>query len=91
MDSSGIARPVSRLPQRDVQLLSGELRQHLLDAVDSLPPGQRVAITLRDIVGLDADHVCELLDLTDVNQRVLLHRARTRVRAALLPLVEVHQ
>ena len=46
-------------------------------------------ITLRDLVGLGADEVCELLDLTEVNQRVLLHRARSRVRAARLPLVEV--
>ena len=73
----------------ETNLLSAELRAHLLEAVDGLAPAQRAVITLRDLVGLGADEVCELLDLTEVNQRVLLHRARSRVRAALLPLVEV--
>jgi RNA polymerase sigma-70 factor (ECF subfamily) len=70
-------------------LLSAELRQHLLRAVDGLSPDQRAVITLRDLVGLSAREVCDLLELTDANQRVLLHRARARVRTALLPLVEV--
>jgi RNA polymerase sigma-70 factor (ECF subfamily) len=70
-------------------LLSGELRRHLLDAVDGLSPDQRAVITLRDLVGLPAADVCDLLELSDGNQRVLLHRARSRVRAALVPLVEV--
>jgi len=70
-------------------LLSAELREHLLDAVDDLSPAQRAVITLRDLVGAPPAEVCELLGLTEVNQRVLLHRARARVRAALLPLMEV--
>ncbi len=74
-------------PER--RLLSGELRRHLLDAVDELAPSQRLVIMLRDVVGMPAEEVCELLDLTDANQRVLLHRARVSVRAALVPLVEV--
>jgi RNA polymerase sigma-70 factor, ECF subfamily len=69
-------------------LLSAELRRHLLEAVDGLSPDQRAVITLRDLVGLPADEVCDLLELSDGNQRVLLHRARSRVRAALVPLVE---
>jgi RNA polymerase sigma-70 factor, ECF subfamily len=73
----------------ETNLLSAELRAHLLAAVDGLAPPQRAVITLRDLVGLRADEVCELLELTEVNQRVLLHRARARVRAALLPLMEV--
>jgi RNA polymerase sigma-70 factor (ECF subfamily) len=40
-------------------------------------------VTLRDIQGLDAEEVCRLLDLSDGNQRVLLHRGRSKVRAAL--------
>jgi RNA polymerase sigma-70 factor (ECF subfamily) len=72
-------------------LLSRELREHLLEAVERLTPAQRAVITLRDLVGLSAPEVCELLDLTDANQRVLLHRARAGVRAALLPLVEVNE
>jgi RNA polymerase sigma-70 factor, ECF subfamily len=70
-------------------LLSAELRARLLAAVDMLPADQRAVITLRDLVGLPAAEVCELLDVSDGNQRVLLHRARARVRTALLPLVEV--
>jgi RNA polymerase sigma-70 factor, ECF subfamily len=70
-------------------LLSAELREHLLQAVDGLSEDQRAVITLRDLVGMPANEVCDLLDITDGNQRVLLHRARARVRSALVPLVEV--
>ena len=72
----------------EASLLSQELRTHLLDAVQRLAPAQRVVITLRDLVGLDADDVCSLLEISDGNQRVLLHRARARVRTELAPLVE---
>jgi RNA polymerase sigma-70 factor, ECF subfamily len=48
-------------------------------------------ITLRDLVGLSAKEVCDLLDITDANQRVLLHRARARVRTTLRPLIEVRE
>lgn len=68
-------------------LLSGELRAELLHAVEGLSEEQRAVITLRDLVGCSAPEVCELLDISDGNQRVLLHRARTRVRHALAPLV----
>ena len=70
-------------------LLGGELRDHLQQAIENLAPAQRAVITLRDLIGLTAGEVCELLELSDANQRVLLHRARARVRTALLPLVEV--
>jgi RNA polymerase sigma-70 factor (ECF subfamily) len=52
-------------------------------AIGELPAGQRVVITLRDVHGCSAEEVCEALGITDGNQRVLLHRARSRVRAAL--------
>jgi RNA polymerase sigma-70 factor (ECF subfamily) len=70
-------------------LLSGELRAQLLRAVEELSDEQRAVITLRDLVGCTAPEVCALLDISDGNQRVLLHRARTRVRNALAPVVEV--
>jgi RNA polymerase sigma-70 factor, ECF subfamily len=70
-------------------LLSAELRAQLLRAVDELSSDQRAVITLRDLIGLSAGEVCELLELSDANQRVLLHRARARVRALLVPFVEV--
>jgi RNA polymerase sigma-70 factor, ECF subfamily len=72
----------------EARLLSQELRGRLFDAVDDLAPAQRAVITLRDLVGLSADEVCSLLEIGDGNQRVLLHRARANVRAALAPLVE---
>ncbi len=70
-------------------LLSAELRGRLLEAIDELAPDQRAVITLRDLVGVPAQEVCDLLQVSDGNQRVLLHRARARVRAALVPLVGV--
>lgn len=52
-------------------------------AIETLPPRQRAVIQLHDVVGCPPTEVCALLDLSPVNQRVLLHRARERVRAAL--------
>jgi RNA polymerase sigma-70 factor (ECF subfamily) len=70
-------------------LLGKELRERLLEVVEGLSPDQRAVITLRDLVGMPADEVCDVLGVTDGNQRVLLHRARARVREALAPLVAV--
>jgi RNA polymerase sigma-70 factor (ECF subfamily) len=88
-DGRWISAPPRLDGDPETGLLSAELRRHLLDAVDQLSPDQRAVITLRDLIGLSAPEVCEVLELSDGNQRVLLHRARTRVRSALLPLVEV--
>jgi RNA polymerase sigma-70 factor (ECF subfamily) len=55
----------------------------LLDAVRVLPPAQRTVITLRDIEGWPAHEVCDALGVSEGNQRVLLHRARSKVRSAL--------
>jgi RNA polymerase sigma-70 factor (ECF subfamily) len=52
-------------------------------AIEELPPAQRAVITMRDMVGCTPEEVCAALDVSDGNQRVLLHRARSRVRAAL--------
>jgi RNA polymerase sigma-70 factor (ECF subfamily) len=51
--------------------------------IERLPASQRAVLTLRDLEGLSADEVCNALDLTETNGRVLLHRARAKVRAAL--------
>jgi len=51
--------------------------------VDQLPESQRQVVTLRDIEGLSSKEVCDVLGISEGNQRVLLHRARTRVRAML--------
>jgi RNA polymerase sigma-70 factor (ECF subfamily) len=52
-------------------------------AIAELPPMQAQVISLRDVAGWSSQEVCELLDLSEANQRVLLHRARSKVRAAL--------
>ena len=73
----------------ETNLLTGELRAHILDAVDELPEHMRAVITLRDIVGLTPEEVCDVLEISDGNQRVILHRARAKVRSALRPIVGV--
>lgn len=70
-----------RTPEQD--LLASETCAVISDAIDNLPPAQREVIVLRDVEGLPAADVCNILGLTDTHQRVLLHRARSRVRNAL--------
>jgi len=53
------------------------------EVIAELPATQQAVVTLRDVDGLTSAEVCAILDITEGNQRVLLHRARTRVRAAL--------
>jgi RNA polymerase sigma-70 factor (ECF subfamily) len=57
-----------------------QLWEHVQRAIAGLPAGQRAVIVLRDIEGLGAEEACSLLSLSAENQRVLLHRARNRVR-----------
>lgn len=64
-----------------------QLWDHVMAAIEAMPAGQRAVITLRDIEGQDAEQTCQLLGITAENQRVLLHRARGRVRAAIDALV----
>jgi RNA polymerase sigma-70 factor, ECF subfamily len=65
------------------QLLSRELAEHIERALAALPPRQREVITLRDVEGWSAEDVCNALGLSQTNQRVILHRARDRVRNEL--------
>jgi RNA polymerase sigma-70 factor (ECF subfamily) len=68
-------------PER--RLLAGELRERLNAVVDELPEQQRTVILLRDFAGLDGPEVAEALGISEGNQRVILHRARSRVRSRL--------
>ena len=73
-------------PPRDLpeeRLLASETRTRIAEAIESLPASQRAVIMLRDVQGWSSDEVCNALDITEVNQRVLLHRARAKVRNAL--------
>ncbi len=64
------------------RLLAAEARNRIDEAIDALPPNQRAVITLRDISGFSAEETSDLVGITDINQRVLLHRARAKVRSA---------
>jgi RNA polymerase sigma-70 factor, ECF subfamily len=64
-------------------LLAAETRERLAEAIEGLPAAQRAVISLRDIEGWSSEEVRNALDLSETNQRVLLHRARSKVRAAL--------
>jgi RNA polymerase sigma-70 factor (ECF subfamily) len=77
------ARPPAEWEGADVRLESDEARDLLLKAIADLPPRQRDVIVLRDLQGYSAEEARNALDLTETNQRVLLHRARSKVRAAL--------
>src|SRR3954469_20591540 len=68
-------------PER--RLASLEAREYLRVAISALPATQQAVLTLRDVEGVEAEEVCELLDVSAGNQRVLLHRARARVRSEL--------
>jgi RNA polymerase sigma-70 factor, ECF subfamily len=65
------------------QLLSRETLARVASAIEALSPSQRAVVTLHDVEGLSSAEVCSMLSITAANQRVLLHRARSRVRAAL--------
>lgn len=67
----------------DDRLVAGEGREQLRQALASLPPRYAVVFVLRDVEGWSGGEVCDLLDISAANQRVLLHRARTRIRAAI--------
>lgn len=64
-------------------LLRAETVQCLENAIENLPPAQQAVVTLRDVEGIEAQDVCNILAISETNQRVLLHRARTKVRTAL--------
>jgi RNA polymerase sigma-70 factor (ECF subfamily) len=67
----------------EAALVAAETREKLAEAIETLPSAQRAVISLRDIEGWSSEEVRNALDLSETNQRVLLHRARSKVRAAL--------
>ena len=77
----GWAAPPEPWPEE--ALLAEETLEQVRAAIEKLPPRQQEVIVLRDVEGLDADEVAEALDITPGNERVLLHRARSKVRGEL--------
>ena len=80
--------PPSKNSIPEQRVLAREAGALLIDAIDRLPANQQIVISLRDLQGLDASEVCELLGISEANQRVLLHRARSKVRGALEQYLE---
>jgi RNA polymerase sigma-70 factor (ECF subfamily) len=82
-------RPPTELgasPER--RLLAREAREQLRSAIEALPEHQRLVLILRDVEGCSTEEVCNALGFRATNTRVLLHRARAKVRAALEPYLE---
>jgi RNA polymerase sigma-70 factor (ECF subfamily) len=78
------AQPPARWSdQPEERLLIGATFERFAETVTTLPENQRRVLVLRDVEGWTSEEVCELLELSEVNQRVLLHRARSRLRATL--------
>jgi RNA polymerase sigma-70 factor (ECF subfamily) len=95
VDPSRFAGPSSEYPDHwlvapqpwnltpEQALLSQELKGHIEQAIADLPPIQRLVITMRDVQGWSSEEVCNILGVSESNCRVLLHRARSRVRRAM--------
>ena len=77
------ARRPTQWDTPEARLLSRETRDVLRAAIALLPPAQRLVVALRDVEGWSAEETCQALDLTAANQRVLLHRARSKLCEAL--------
>jgi RNA polymerase sigma-70 factor (ECF subfamily) len=75
--------PTHWVEESDDRLLAESLAEPIQVALGGLPERQRDVVTLRDVDGLTSAEVCELLGISESNQRVLLHRGRSRLRAAL--------
>jgi RNA polymerase sigma-70 factor (ECF subfamily) len=65
------------------RVVAGLLSESIRSSLENLPESQRQVVTLRDVEGLDSKEVCQLLEISEVNQRVLLHRGRSRLRQDL--------
>ncbi|HXY43162.1 MAG TPA: sigma-70 family RNA polymerase sigma factor [Acidimicrobiales bacterium] len=83
VDGSWREPPIVWTDDIEDRLAAPEMAAKIQDLVAQLPESQRQVVTLRDIEGLSSREVCDLLGLSEGNQRVLLHRGRTRVRAML--------
>ncbi len=83
MDGHWSRPPIDWAGDPERELLTREALEFVEQVVAQLPPSQREVITLRDIEGCTAPEVCNMLAITETNQRVLLHRARSKVRTTL--------
>jgi RNA polymerase sigma-70 factor (ECF subfamily) len=84
-DASGawMSPPQHWVEDSDERLAAESLAGPIRSALDELPPRQREVVLLRDVDGLSAEEVCDVLQISEANQRVLLHRGRSGLRGAL--------
>ena len=84
-DASGawMSPPEHWVEDSDDRLLAQGLSEELHAALEALPAHQREVVMLRDVDGLSGHEVCEVLEISEVNQRVLLHRGRSHLRQVL--------
>lgn len=84
-DASGawMSPPQHWVEDSDERLLAQALSEPIETALGELPARQREVVLLRDVDGLSGQEVCEVLEISESNQRVLLHRGRSRLRQAL--------
>ncbi len=84
-DASGAwsSPPQHWVEDSDDRLLAQSLAQRIEQSLAQLPARQREVVTMRDVDGLSSREVCEVLDISEANQRVLLHRGRSHLRQAL--------
>lgn len=82
-DGDWVDPPAPWPDEVDDRLVATQLAAVIRSRIDELPAMQRQVVTLRDVEGLGAAEVCDLLGLTEGNQRVLLHRGRARLRGML--------
>ena len=75
--------PPESWSEPESRLLAAETREVVERAIAQLPPAQALVITMRDVEGFESEDVCNVLAISETNQRVLLHRARSKVRLAL--------
>ena len=84
-DASGawMSPPQHWVEDSDERLSAQTLTVPIRDALEMLPPRQREVVLLRDVDGLSSEEVCRVLEISEANQRVLLHRGRSGLRTAL--------
>ena len=82
------AAPPRPWSQPHLRLAAIEAREQIRGALAGLPPRQQLVVALRDVEGLTSDEVCEVLEISEANQRVLLHRGRAAIRNLLEEYVD---
>jgi RNA polymerase sigma-70 factor (ECF subfamily) len=78
-----LSPPEHWVDEADDRLYSAKMANRVRSAIEDLPARQREVVTLRDVEGLSSDEVCSVLDISEGNQRVLLHRGRSRLRQVI--------